>query len=179
VTLPTGNHTFAVRAANVVATATVGYSWRINPTSVAASCAASPYVFLKPVRPEISAAEQQFLDLVNQARAGLGLAALKINTNLAVAADSHSYWQDVALGNSLSHTGCGNSDPGQRIADSGYRASTWGEVTLISNPPASAQGAFTMFKNSPGHWAILTSPNYSEIGIGASSYHWTGALGSP
>jgi uncharacterized protein YkwD len=178
VTLAAGNHTFSVRAANAVSAATITYSWRIN-TSSGASCAVAPYTVLKPVHPELSAAEQQFVDLVNQARASLGRAALTVNTKLDLAADSHSYWQDVALGNGLSHTGCGNSDPGQRIADSGYRPSAWGEVTLISNPSASAQTAFTMFKNSPGHWAILTSSNYREIGIGASGYHWTGDLASP
>jgi uncharacterized protein YkwD len=178
VTLPAGNHTFTVRAATAVAAVTATYSWRINLTS-GASCAVAPYTVLKPVHPELSAGEQQFVDLVNQARAGLGRAALKVNTKLDLAADSHSYWQDVVLGNSLSHYGCGNSDPGQRIADAGYRASAWGEVTLVSNPPASPQSAFTMFKNSPGHWAILTSPNYTEIGVGASVYHWTGDLASP
>jgi uncharacterized protein YkwD len=160
------------------AAATIIYSWTISLTTGGSSCAAAPYTFLKPVHPELSTGEQQFVDLVNQARAGLGRAALTVNTKLDLAADSHSYWQDVALGLGLSHTGCGGSDPGRRIADSGYGALGWGEVTLVSSPPASSQSAFTMFKNSPGHWAILTSPDYTEIGVGSSTYHWTGDLAS-
>jgi uncharacterized protein YkwD len=179
VTLAAGSHSFTVRAATAIAAVTSTYSWTIKLATGTASCAVAPYKFLKPVHPELSAGEQQFVNLVNQARATLGVGPLAVNSKLGLAADSHSYWQDVALPSSLSHYGCGSSDPGQRIADAGYYARAWGEVTLISKPPASPQSAFNLFKNSPGHWAILTSPSYTEIGIGASTYHWTGDLGSP
>ena len=118
------------------------------------------------------------MNLVNQARQGLGLAPLAINSNLDIAADSHSYWQDVTFGKTgLSHTGCGNTDPWPRIADAGYHGSYLGEVTLVNSAGASGQTAFTMFKNSPGHWALLTSPNFKYIGVGQSAWHWTGDLG--
>jgi uncharacterized protein YkwD len=117
---------------------------------------------------------------VNQARASLGLQPLSVNSNLSLAADSHSYWQDATYGYSgLSHTGCNGSAPWPRFADAGYRGSMLGEVTLVRYPPASAQTAFDMFKGSPGHWALLTSPSFTVIGVGASGYHWTGALGTP
>ena len=180
--LPAGSHRFDVRASTATAAARISYSWTIAATAGAGGpCAVSPFTFLKPVHPEVSAAEQQFVNLVNHARATLAvpLPPLTINVQLDLAADSHSYWQDVVLGNGLSHYGCGNSDPGQRIRDAGYRASTWGEVTLVSNPPASPQAALNLFKNSPGHWALLTSPKFTQIGVGASAYHWTGDLGSP
>jgi len=118
------------------------------------------------------------VNLVNSARQTLGLKPLTLNSSLNIAADSHSYWQDATYGYSgLSHTGCGNSDPWPRIADAGYHGSLLGEVTLVRYPAASAQTAFDMFKGSPPHWALLTSPNFTAIGVGASAYHWTGDLG--
>ena len=129
------------------------------------------------MHPGTNADEQQFVSLVNQARASLGLQALAVNSKLSLAADSHSYWQDSALNLGLSHTGCNGSDPFQRMSDAGYSGIYEGEVTLVSYPAASAQKAFNLFKSSPGHWALLTSPDFTQIGVGESAYHWTGDLG--
>jgi uncharacterized protein YkwD len=121
------------------------------------------------------------VNLVNQARQSLGLKPLAINSKLSLAADSHSYWQDSYYSRTgLSHTGCNGSDPWKRIADAGYSsASSLGEVTLVNSAGANAQTAFDMFKGSPGHWALLTSSNFTEIGVGESAWHWTGDLGHP
>jgi uncharacterized protein YkwD len=119
------------------------------------------------------------VNLVNSARQSLGLQPLAINSKLDLAADSHSYWQDSALHFGLSHTGCGGSDPVLRFADVGYTWSNLGEVTLVNSAGANAQTAFNMFKESPGHWALLTSPDFTEIGVGESTWHWTGDLGRP
>jgi uncharacterized protein YkwD len=139
------------------------------------------YTYLWPVYPGISSDEQQFVNLVNQARVGLGLQPLSLNSKLNLAADSHSYWQDVAFGyTGLTHQpGCNGSTPWQRIADAGYSASYEGEVTLVSYPAANGQAAFNLFKSSPPHWQNLTSPNYTQIGVGESAYHWTADLGGP
>ena len=141
----------------------------------------APYSYLWPVYPAISSAEQQFVDLVNQARQSLGLQPLALNSSLSLAADSHSYWQDVAFGYSgLTHEpGCNGSTPWQRIADAGYNGSYEGEVTLVNSATASAQQALSMFQGSPPHWALLTCPNFTQIGVGASAYHWTGDLAGP
>jgi serralysin len=137
-----------------------------------------PYKYLKPVAPGINAEEQKFVDLVNQARAGLGLKPLAINTKLDLAADSHSYWQDATFGKTgLSHTGCGNTAPWPRIADAGFSGNYLGEVTLVNSAGANGQTAFSMFKGSPPHWELLTSPNFTQIGVGQSQWHWTGDLG--
>ena len=64
----------------------------------------------------------------------------------------------------LSHTGCNGSDPFERMSDAGYTGVYEGEVTLVRKPPASAQTAFDMFKGSPGHWALLTSSSFTQIG---------------
>ena len=141
----------------------------------------APYTYLWPVYPAISSAEQQFVDLVNQARQSLGLQPLALNASLSLAADSHSYWQDVAFGYSgLTHEpGCNGSTISDRMSDAGYSAGYEGEVTLVSYPPASAHQAFTMFKNSPEHWQLLTSSLFTQIGVGESAYHWTGDLAGP
>ena len=140
----------------------------------------APYKYLWPVSPGISSEEQQFVGLVNQARQSLGLQPLTLNSSLSLAADSHSYWQDVAFGYSgLTHQpGCNTSTPGQRMSDAGYSGMYEGEITLVSYPAASAQQAFNMFKGSPPHWQLLTSPLFTQIGVGESSWHWTGDLGS-
>jgi uncharacterized protein YkwD len=132
---------------------------------------------LKPVAPGITAEEQKFVDLVNQARAGMGLKPLTINAKLDLAADSHSYWQDSALHFGLSHTGCGGTAPWPRIADAGFSGNYLGEVTLVNSAGANGQTAFNMFKGSPPHWELLTSPNFTQIGVGQSQWHWTGDLG--
>ena len=130
------------------------------------------------MNPGISSEEQAFVNLVNQARQGLGLKSLAIDSKLSLAADSHSYWQDVTFGGSgLSHTGCGGTTPWARIADAGYSGTYLGEVTLVHSAGASAATAFSMFKNSAPHWTLLTSPNFTVIGVGQSSWHWTGDLG--
>lgn len=136
-------------------------------------------MYLWPVDPGISSAEQQFVNLVNQERGTLGLAPLTLNSSLNLAADSHSYWQDVAFGyNGLTHQpGCNGSSPFQRMADAGFNASFEGEVTLVSYPQASAQAAFNDFMNSPPHKALLLCPYFTQIGVGESAYHWTGDLG--
>ena len=121
------------------------------------------------------------MSLVNQARQSLALAPLSLDSELSLAADSHSYWQDATFGYSgLTHSpGCGGSTPWDRLADAGYSAAEEGEVTLVRYPPASAQTAFAMFKGSPEHWALLTSPVFTQIGVGESVYHWTADLGGP
>jgi uncharacterized protein YkwD len=150
------------------------------PPPPSGSCATAPYKYLKPVQPAINADEQQFVNLVNSARQSLGLQPLAINSKLDLAADSHSYWQDSFYGNNgLSHTGCAGTDPWTRLADAGYSGSNLGEVTLMNSAGANAQTAFNMFKGSPGHWALLTSPDFTEIGVGKSAWHWTGDLGRP
>jgi uncharacterized protein YkwD len=150
------------------------------PAPGAAACASAPYKYLKPVHPEISADEQQFVNLVNGARQGLGLKPLAIDSRLSLAADSHSYWQDSYYGSrGLSHTGCGGTDPWARFSDAGYSGSYLGEVTLVNSAGANAQTAFNMFKSSPAHWDLLTSANFTQIGVGESTWHWTGDLGAP
>jgi uncharacterized protein YkwD len=141
----------------------------------------SPYTYLWPVYPGISSDEQAFVNLVNQARQGLGLQPLALNSSLSLASDSHSYWQDVTFGYmGLTHQpGCNGSTPWQRIADAGYSATWQGEVTLVDSAHASAQTAFNLFKGSPEHWQLLTSTLFTQIGVGESAYHWTADLGGP
>jgi uncharacterized protein YkwD len=184
-TLAVGSHTFRVTVANAAGSATVAYSWTITAGGgggggSGSGCATAPYKYLSPVHPELSADEQQFVDLVNQARQGLGLAILTVNSKLNLAADSHSYWQDKTYGyTGLSHSGCNGSGPGERLIDAGYSATAWGEITLVRNPPADAATAFAMFKGSAPHWGIITSPSYTEVGVGESAYHWTADFGHP
>ena len=117
---------------------------------------------------------------MNAERTRLGLGALTLDARLNIAADSHSFWQDAAYGyNSLSHAGANGSSPDQRITAAGYAWSLWGEVTLVRYPAANAAVAFEMFMNSPPHRTLLMGAGFRQIGIGQSTYHWTGVLGTP
>ena len=179
--LAAGPHTFRVTVSGALGAASASFSWTIAagppPPPPPPSTGSG---LLAPVQPEINAEETAFLVLVNAERGRLGLRALSLDSRLNVAADSHSYWQDATYGyNGLSHTGANGSNPDQRITAAGYTWATWGEVTLVRYPAANAAVAFEMFMNSPPHRALLMGASFTQIGIGQSTYHWTGVLGVP
>jgi uncharacterized protein YkwD len=72
----------------------------------------------------------------------------------------HSSYQSQI--NSMTHTGAGGSDGGQRIAAAGFSWSGWGENIGWSDPGAAAmlQGWVT----SPGHCQNLMNPIFTHIG---------------
>lgn len=131
--------------------------------------------------PALDGEEQAFLALINNYRAQNGLGTLSLNTELTNASDWMS--NDMAVNNYFSHTDSLGRDPFQRMADFGYSYNTWKGENLAAGADT-AQGAFDLWKNSPGHNANMLNANFKVIGIGrvygaGSTYgwYWTNAFG--
>jgi uncharacterized protein YkwD len=115
--------------------------------------------------------EDEVLALGNQRRAAgatcgttafPAVPALASNEQLRAAARCHSL--DMATQNYFSHTGLDGSNPGARVAATGYVASTWGEN--IAAGYRTAQQVVDGWIASEGHCRNLMSRNFLEIGVG-------------
>ena len=109
-----------------------------------------------------TAAEQQLVQLVNQARSQQGLPALQQNVKLQQAARAHS--QLMASRQTLSHQLPGEPILRKRLALSGLRFHTDGETVAFNQ---SAEAAHQGFMHSEPHRAIILSPEYNAVGVGA------------
>lgn len=117
--------------------------------------------------------ERYMLTLINQERAKVGAAPLKLEQNLNVAAQAHSDWmldRDI-----FSHTGVSGSSPTQRIVTAGFDLSgswrTAENIAVQSERGASGirddtANLHTSLMNSPGHRANILNPELKYIGIG-------------
>lgn len=124
--------------------------------------------------------ERTVWTLTNQERADNGLPGLSLNGDLVESARAHS--ADMATQDYFDHTGLDGSSPGDRIAATGYEASSWGEniAAGYGTPQAVVEG----WMNSPGHRANILGDNYCDIGVGyadgeGSTYgtYWTQNFG--
>lgn len=122
---------------------------------------------------ELDTEETQFLVLINQYRNQNGLPSLVSQTG----SESASEWmsRDMGYKNYFSHIDSMGRNPGQRMNSRGYYPNAWGEN--IAAGQSSADGTFTLWKNSPGHNANMLSPSFHTIGIGRfynaySTYKW-------
>lgn len=120
----------------------------------------------------IDSHEAELLALVNQLRAGHGLLALRPSLALTQAATLHA--DEMAAHNFMGHTGRNGSSAGDRITAAGYPARTaWGEN--VAGGYAGALATFRQWRESPGHYANMVSPYFTEIGIARSQggkYGW-------
>ena len=111
------------------------------------------------------------ISYVNQARINAGIHTLTANGQLQNAAQSHSNW--MASVDILSHTGAGNSSPGDRITAAGYSWQAYGE-NILYRFDTNEDGAFNQWWNSPPHQANMMSSSFCEIGIGVAQSSNTG-----
>jgi uncharacterized protein YkwD len=149
--------------------------------AVAATVAVFACAFVITAQPNRSSAsatldaeEQQFIGLINQYRQQNGLNALAIDTRLQDAAA----WMSTDMGahNYFSHTDSLGRDPFQRMNAFGYNYNTWRGENIAAGT-SSAQVAFDLWKNSPGHNANMLNANYKVMGIDrddtpGSGYGW-------
>ena len=70
----------------------------------------------------------------------------------------------MGANNYFSHTDSLGRDPFQRMAAFGYNYNTWKGENLAAGADT-AQGAFNLWKNSPGHNANMLNANFKVIGI--------------
>ena len=105
------------------------------------------------------------LELVNAARADLGLDPLHTTRKLVDFAGDRAHHM-VATGK-LKHPKCLPC----KLDDRDIPYSAWGETIAWTYGPWAARSGkalFEIWKNSPPHWAILTSPSLDRIGIGVA-----------
>jgi len=112
---------------------------------------------------------------VNAFRASHGLSTLVVSDTLTNAAKWMS--TDMAVNDYFAHQSLDGRSPTSRMADFGYPSrSTWSGENLAAGY-TSAYEVVQGWINSPGHYAVLTNPNYRAVGVGraygaASSYKW-------
>ncbi|MGL6261432.1 CAP domain-containing protein [Vibrio sp. WXL103] len=134
---------------------------------------------------------QQMLFAVNQARQQArdcgdksmpAAPALTWSYDLESAAVRHS--SDMANGNFLSHTGSDNSSVGDRISDTGYRASAWAENVAAGQKDIDA--VMASWLSSPGHCENIMRTSVTELGAAfvenpdtTYGIYWTQVFAAP
>jgi uncharacterized protein YkwD len=124
--------------------------------------------------------ERTVWTLTNQERAENGLSGLSFNGDLVASARAHS--ADMAAQDYFNHTALDGSSPGDRIAATGYEASSWGEN--IAAGYTTAQAVVDGWMNSAGHRANILNSNFCDIGVGYAyegdstyRHYWTQNFG--
>lgn len=110
---------------------------------------------------KLSSAEQEMVNLVNQARAQNSLPALKVDPALTNVARIKA--KDMIDNNYFSHNSPTYGSPFDMMKSFSIRYLKAGE-NIAGNQ--SVQGAHNSLMNSPGHRANILSPDYTHIGIG-------------
>ena len=125
--------------------------------------------------PAESTEERQFVDLVNQARTGAGLQPVTPYSRLYDAADRHNAW--MLRTNTQAHTGEFGSTPSDRAEAGGVDASMIGEIAFLRG--RDVQSAFQGYMNSPGHRAVIMTPEMRFIGVAGDQGSWVGLFSGP
>lgn len=123
---------------------------------------------------------QQLIELINQARADVGRAALTVDPQLTAAAQGHSL--DMACNDFLEHSGSDGTWTGDRVRQAGYNSTYYLEVLAIGLPG----DAMNQWRVDPISWDSVLNSRVTEIGVGyafvrTSSYggYWTVNMGRP
>lgn len=114
-----------------------------------------------PAADPFAATEQALLARINEIRGQYGLAPVAWNGLLGQAADAHVY--DMQSNGNRSHYGTDGSNYRQRVARTGYQASSVNEAIGWGY---NMERQITWWMNSPVHRGIILSAQYTEIGIG-------------
>ncbi|MCU0514601.1 MAG: CAP domain-containing protein [Anaerolineae bacterium] len=106
------------------------------------------------------------LGRINGLRASVGLAPYTLNAALAAAARNHADW--MATSGEVSHVQPDGSRPRDRAAASGY-VSPWVSENIYAGINATPDVAWSFWVNSPVHYAGLTNPTYTDVGIASAT----------
>jgi uncharacterized protein YkwD len=143
----------------------------LAPLTAALLLAAAAVLLAAPSDTTIAATpldteEQAFLTLINNYRQQNGRGALTVDTKLQDASEWMSIDLGVRVDRLFSHTDSLGRDPFVRMSAFGYNYNTWKGENLAAGPGASsAQTAFDLWRNSPGHNSNMLGSNYTAIGI--------------
>jgi uncharacterized protein YkwD len=123
------------------------------------------FLFLVPAaHARMSRAERAVVKRVNRLRADYGLRGLHRDRRLARAADSHS--RDMLRSNFFAHESSNGESPYNRVRR--YRRVNLVGETLAYQPVignTSPAQIVRMWKQSPGHLAVLTTGRFRRIGV--------------
>jgi|GEM_PF-3266772 Uncharacterized protein with SCP/PR1 domains len=128
-----------------------------------------------PDLPGPTEAAEAILRSINLHRREAGLPELTLNARLSAAAQAHSEW--MARERRLEHRGRGNTDPGERIEQAGYRWAVYAEN--LAQGAATPDEAVGMWLRSPGHRRNLLKADVTQIGVGKAGRYWTLLLAAP
>lgn len=112
--------------------------------------------------------QSSILALVNEARVGLGLVRLRADSKLGSLAILRARW--MAERRTLSHDTYGG-DIGAAVTAAGVTWLSVGEDVGRASGPAGSSTAVILFdawRNSPPHWAAITSATFNYIGVGVA-----------
>jgi uncharacterized protein YkwD len=132
---------------------------------LAATAAAAPASTPTPSRTYSSA----LLRAINSARAAQGLAPLRIEPHLALAARRYS--RVLARTSQLTHLAQGQ-DVGERLAAAGWRGQAYGEDLAVG---MTAEQTVAAWLASPMHRQVLLSPAFRRVGLGIAHGSWQGS----
>lgn len=139
----------------------------------AATIVAAPMYKASATTP-LSPEEEAFLTLINSYREQNRRGKLNIDTKLQDASE----WMSIDMGVNayFSHTDSLGRDVSTRLGAFGYSYNTWKGENLAAGT-SSAQTAFNLWKDSPGHNSNMLNSNYTAIGIArrytaGSPYGW-------
>lgn len=124
-----------------------------------------------PANAEMSAFEQQVIDLTNQERAKYGLPALKVDANLSKAAKAKSL--DMQQNRYFSHTSPTYGSPFDMMKKFGVTFRGAGENIAMGQ--RSPQEVVNSWMNSTGHRANILNQSFTHIGVGhaENGNYWT------
>lgn len=106
--------------------------------------------------------QQDMLNRVNALRAEVGVAPLALCGTLGTAAQG--YANVLESTQYFSHLGQDGSLPWQRVNNAGYGSYVVGEN--IASGQRDTAAVMDAWRNSPGHYAAMTSPGFGHVGFG-------------
>lgn len=124
-----------------------------------------------PASSQVSAFEQQVIDLTNQERAKNGLPALNLDAQLSKAARAKSV--DMQTNKYFSHTSPTYGSPFDMMKQFGVSYRGAGENIAMGQ--RSPQEVVNSWMNSSGHRANILNKSFTHIGVGhaANGNYWT------
>lgn len=130
----------------VMAQAAIGLSHQIKPGVLGYASVIPP---------------QTIIELTNNERTKLGLASLKVNSELTKAAEAKAV--DMFAKGYWAHNAPDGTEPWSFILNAGYSYLHAGEN--LARDFNSPEAVVTAWMNSPSHKANLISPKYQDIGV--------------
>jgi uncharacterized protein YkwD len=133
------------------------YRWRAT-----FACTLMSMLLLVPGAHAMSRAERAVVKRVNKLRAQHGLRTLRGDQKLARAANAHS--GDMLRNDFFAHNSSNGTSTYNRVRRY-RRASLIGETLAYISGGSRPATVVRMWRNSPGHYAVMTNPRLRRIGV--------------